>query len=73
MNIIHPIKDDQGITWAIMAADNRFMIVWQEPGKSHWLSNPEVFTDPDTAIKTLERRVAHLNAAYLQEKQERRK
>ncbi len=70
MNIIHPIEDKRGITWAILAMGNRFLIVWREPGKPYWFTNPDVFIDPDPAIKALKKRVAMLNAAYLQEGKE---
>ena len=65
MNIIHPIEDKRGITWALSAASNRFMIVWKKPGESTWFTTPdELYSDPDPAIKALKQRVALINASY---------
>lgn len=68
MNIIHPIEDKRGITWALMAANNRFMVVWRKPEEDVYYTTPDqTFTDPDPAIKALEHRVELINASYLQE------
>ena len=65
MNIIHPIEDKRGITWALHAASNRFMIVWKNPGESTWfMTSDQLYNDPDPAIKALKRRVELMNASY---------
>lgn len=53
MNIILRVLKSDGSVWAVLANNNRFMIVHQERGAFFWAITGEEYSDPDSAIKAI--------------------